>query len=147
MAGAVVLERFSSIEEALVVQSLLRANGINTALDNGYHAQNDWVMVPALFGIGLLAKPSDAQGARRTIQVAKTEARQTLSSRWCEGYEAPERRRLFRKWSFPVLYLTHPVAFVFYLALAGLLSVLENRRMDRSDPIERTPDHDPACPI
>lgn len=129
-----------------MVQSYLKAHGIEATLDNGYHAQNDWVMVPALSGIGLVAIPPDARNARELLIDAKNEAEANLLFRWEGAYDAPEKQRIFRKWSFPALYLMHPLSIVFYLALAGLLTVLENRRRDRLNTFERTP-HDPARPL
>ena len=128
MTGAVVLERYSSIEEALVVQNFLNAHGIESQIDCAYHAQNDWLIVPALGGIRLLIKPQDKPGALNEIERGKSEAKRNLEHRWGKLEPMPRPRRLLRKWSFPLLY---PAPILLYLALAGLLTVLENRRKQR----------------
>lgn len=128
MSGAVILARLNTIEEALVVQSLLKANDIDTALDNGYHAQNDWLMVPALGGFGVLVSPSDRDRARNLLIHAIDQATENLGHRWGDLHEQTRDRRIVRKWSFPVLYLIHPIAILLYLAIAGFLTFLENRR-------------------
>ncbi|MEM1087000.1 MAG: hypothetical protein AAGH90_04670 [Pseudomonadota bacterium] len=128
MAGAVILARYSSIEEALVVQNFLNAHGMETHIDCGYHAQNDWLMVPALGSIGLLINAQDKSNALAMIKRGVSEAKDNLEHRWGELEPLPRSRNLIKKWSFPILY---PVSLLLFLALAGLLSVLEYRRKQR----------------
>ncbi|MEO1643136.1 MAG: hypothetical protein AAFR74_07345, partial [Pseudomonadota bacterium] len=138
MAGAVVLERYSTIEEALVVQSVLSAQGINAQLDCSYHAQNDWLIAQALGGIGVCLKPSDHAHARDMINRAKEEAYLNLTHRWGEIGTPPRTKRPVKKWSFPILYLAEPISIVLYVALAGVLSMLESKRLDDLKNIRRT---------
>jgi len=128
MSGAVILTRLTTIEETLVVQSLLSANDIKSDLDCGYHAQNDWVMVPALGGFGVMIAPSDYERGKLLLIEAADQASDALAERWGDIPEEKRDKRIIRKWSFSVLYLLHPIAIICYLALAGLLTVLENRR-------------------
>jgi hypothetical protein len=128
MGGAVTIKRFSSIEEALTAQSFLRAHGIYAALDCGFHAQNDWVMQPALSGLGLLVSPVHTDKAADVLAIEAHEAETFLTTHWGDLQPETMNNRIFRKRSFIALYLIHPLAIIIYLMLAGLITVLENKR-------------------
>jgi len=95
LAGAIVLERYSSIEEALVVQSNLRAHGIEAILDNWHHARNDWFLVHALDGIGVTIQPHDLDKSRQIL----TTLWKSTDNEQTDAFENDRRnRRLIRRW-------------------------------------------------
>lgn len=109
--GATTIRRFSSIEEALVVQSLLIANGIDTNLDCGQHAQNDWFLLHALGGVGIMVRSDVATEADKLIRGSLLSGAETLEREFGPVERRRLKRRVLRRWSLPFVFLEDPIYF------------------------------------
>ncbi|MEM7492625.1 MAG: hypothetical protein AAF296_04540 [Pseudomonadota bacterium] len=116
MSGAVILARYSSIEEALVVYSLLRANSIEASLENWHHAQNDWFLVHALEGVAIRVPWHEIEDSKRILS-DKFDASPIADDASTE----PRNRRIIRRWSLPVVFL----GFVNLPILIGFWAAIE----------------------
>lgn len=114
MTGAVVLERYSSIEEAMVVYSLLHANGVGASLENWHHAQNDWFLVHALEGVAILVPQHELEEAKDILSTILNEPLVSDIAR-----REVRNRRILRRWSLPAIFfgfMNLPILLGFWAA-------------------------------
>jgi len=124
MGGAVILTRLSTIEEALVVQSLLTAHGVIATLENSYHAQNDWFILQALNGVGILVPHKDVSLSKEILAEFSRPFTEEASDK--NGtLILKNKRRLLRRWSLPLFFFGILGPFVFLLAFAINYLVVE----------------------
>lgn len=80
MSRAVVLARYSTLEEALVVRGLLLARGIPASTSNRQHAGNDWGSIPAFGGVGILVPAEALEEAHAFVLESIRDAPEVLSA-------------------------------------------------------------------
>lgn len=90
---------FPTIEEALVVQSLLRANDIPASLDNYHHASNDWYIVPTLGGVRVIFPDRTAANAISLIKSYQDETAPALEAVFGTSKTDDTESRYVRAWS------------------------------------------------
>lgn len=115
----------ASIEEAVVLRGLLNANGVEAELDNYFHAQNDWFLVQALGGVGIIFPKIQIIDALDIIQYAKAASNNHLHNHFGNLDDAPHRPRRIKAWSMPFIFFGIP-NLVIILLLLGIMKVTES---------------------
>ncbi|MEQ9316496.1 MAG: hypothetical protein RLN72_11645 [Henriciella sp.] len=90
MSGAVAIRTFASLPEALVVQCLLQARGLDVSLANYWHISIDWWSIHAFGGVRMHVPASQYDTARTAIIEAIENAPDELNSAY-GSYETPKR--------------------------------------------------------
>lgn len=108
----------ASIEEAVVLSGLLSANGVEATLDNYDHAQNDWFLVYALGGVGIVFPSAQMADALQIIKYATGTADRHLESHFGKLDDTPLKRRRLRAWSMPFVFFGIPNLILWVLLYA-----------------------------
>jgi len=114
---------YSTKEEALVVQALLRANEVPASLDNYHHASNDWYIIQALGGIRVLVPAHTIEQCEELLGEHRQNAHTVLENVF--GDMLPEKlpTRYKRAWSMACVFYGAPQLVIMIIALAMLYVV------------------------
>ncbi|MEO1475315.1 MAG: hypothetical protein AAFS13_02950 [Pseudomonadota bacterium] len=122
MTSIVILRRCATLEEALVVDSLLKAGGFNPSIGEYYVGTIQWDALAAIGGVTVWIREDEAVAAAQYIIDMRTTAHNRLVEEFGSIDTSPLSLRWGRAGSMMFLHLGGGI-FV-YLALAWALSLL-----------------------
>lgn len=123
----------ASIEEAVILCGLLNANGVEAALDNYFHAQNDWFLVHALSGVGVVFPRERMTEVQVIIDYAQQTAERHLQSHFGKLDHTPLKRRRLKAWSMPFVFFGIP-HLILLILLNVALQIFGNDIGDETQP-------------
>ena len=141
MSSIVTIRRCATLPEALINVSFLQSRGIEASLDNYHHAAVNWLIVPALNGIGVSVPASDVEAAKQAIVDAMSADTQEFETLY-GAYEAPAPVSKWPVWLFWASILGIP--WLLYSLLVAILELLIPARFVPETP--RLSDITNACP-
>lgn len=104
MSELVVLRRCATLEEALIVDSLLQDGGFISSVPVRYHGANDWFIVAAQNGVPVFVPEIEAIDAGQYILAMRATAASRLVEEFGEIDTAPLKLRWGRAWSMFIIY-------------------------------------------
>lgn len=122
MSGAIVLRRCATVEEAIVIDSALKAGGFQSSLGEYYFAHVQWDAIAAIGGVSILLPSSQFDSARKYLAELRSTAFESLADEFDNFDMRPLKLRWARAWSMLILY--SPVGVLLCLAFAYVLSLL-----------------------
>ncbi|MEL7481798.1 MAG: hypothetical protein AAGJ29_09565 [Pseudomonadota bacterium] len=122
MTDLQILRRCAGIEEALVLESALRAGGFRPLVSEFYTAANTWDRIAAYGGIAVRVPAGELSDAADYLLTLRRSAREELQEQFGDVDWSPLPRPWRRALSMLVLHFKGGI--VFWFALAALLSIL-----------------------
>jgi len=115
MSKLVVLRRCATLEEALVVDSLLQDGGFLSSTPMRYHAQNDWGTVPAFNGTPVFIPEAELHEAGAYLIEMRATAKERLEGALGEVDHSKFPLRWGRALTMLILYFGGGAVIVFPL--------------------------------
>ncbi|HIG21481.1 MAG TPA: hypothetical protein EYG02_05010 [Henriciella marina] len=121
MSSLVTIRRCASLPEALITVSFLQSRGVEASLDNYHHAAVNWLIVPALNGIGVSVPARDIEVAKQEIVDAISADKNDFELEY-GAYETPPPVSKLPVWCFWAAILGVP--WLLYSILVAILELL-----------------------
>lgn len=122
MSSLITIRRCASLPEALVCKSLLEAAGIHAAVENYYHASNDWLLIPGLQGVSVAVPSADYDAAKNLIIDAAEAGPDALEAEF-GAYQKPRRYGVAALW-YMILHQLGIALFVLMYLSYGVILLL-----------------------
>ncbi|WP_022698948.1 hypothetical protein [Euryhalocaulis caribicus] len=118
MSDLVTITRVSTIEEAIVIESALRAGGFYASIPDLHYAVMYFVVVPALGGIRILVREDELEEAIAYLLTLESSAVEIEEE--TEALDGEFRKRQPRWFSFGLAWFAGWLFMPFILAFYGL---------------------------
>lgn len=141
MSSLVTIRRCATLPEALITASFLKSRGVEASLDNYHHAAVNWLIVPALNGIGVSVPARDIEAAKQEIIDAISADKNDFELEY-GAYETPPPVSKLPVWCFWAGMSSIP--WLIYSILVALLELLIPARFMPAPP--QLSDVTNACP-
>lgn len=134
MTKLAVFRRCATLEEALVVDSLLQSGGFQSSTPVRYHGANDWFLVPALNGVPVFVPEPELMSAGEYLVTARKHATTSLEAEFGLIDTTPFENRWGRGLTMIFLYLG--AGTLLWWPIAFLLSLLPPEWLRPAEPSE-----------